>query len=313
MLKAQVAGPTDNMRPPRKLLAIACLSTAALLVLSGKSAADDPVIGHVLEMHGDWRLYPGGADSNDARKNDGQRLTMGQAVPAGAAIRVKAPSLNDHIVIIGLDLNILEERRCGQTQACRAPIFLSRKADEAGFSEKLALLLQRVWFRLWNEPYLVSFSRVRGGAPIIADGVVMLKDRSLDLGETLRYARAGRYVFTPTEEVDRQNPEARPTTVIAWDPEARAAVPVGDLSPGLYDLGEDSVEMTHPAGKHLLARVLVCDSTAYPDATAAYQKVRDLADGWGESVDSAVTRAFLRSLLAGMGNCTGSSPISKRD
>jgi hypothetical protein len=101
---------------------IVCLSAAVLFTCIGKPAADI-VIGYVAEKHGDWQLYPGGADSND----DMQKLAKGQGIPAGAAIRIKTPSLDDYIVIIGLDLNILEQRRCRGFETCNSPIFLPKK------------------------------------------------------------------------------------------------------------------------------------------------------------------------------------------
>ena len=207
----------------------------------------------------------------------------------------------------------MEERRCGQTRPAVHLSFYQERLTRRVLAKNLRCSCSAYGFDFGTSLtwyYSVGCVAVRRSSQT---ALLMLKDRSLDLGETLRYARAGRYVFTPTEEVDRQNPRGATNHRHRMGPRGRVAVPVGDLSPGLYDLGEDSVEMTHPAGKHLLARVLVCDSTAYPDATAAYQKVRDLADGWAKFVDLAVTRAFLLSLLAGMGNCTGSSPISKRD
>jgi hypothetical protein len=288
--------------PARRLGEVACLSAAVLFTCVGEAAADI-VIGYVAELHGDWQLYLGGADSDDM-----QKLGKGQNIPAGAAIRIKTPSLDDYIVIVGLDLNILEQRRCRRVETCNSPILLPEKAEREGSAGGFASLLRDAWARLRNEPYQPSLHRVRGGA-LMTDGVVALRERSVDLRDIMRYARAGRYALTRSEDAGRQQTGAQ-RMVFAWKPET-TTIAVGDLSPGLFDINEESAVATRSQGKDPPARILVCFPSAYFDAVSSFRKVLDVTDSWTDSVDPDTTRAFLRSLLASLEKSEGACSLSR--
>jgi hypothetical protein len=130
-------------------------------------------------------------------------------------------------------------------------------------------LLRDAWPRLMNDPYQPSLHRVRGGA-LMMDGVVLLRERSIDLRDIMSYARAGRYVLTRSEDAGRQQTRAQ-RTVFAWEPETTTTVPVGDLSPGLFDLNEESAVATRSPGKDPPARILVCFPSAFLDAVSSFR------------------------------------------
>jgi len=267
-------------------------------------AAAEIVIGHVAALHGDWKLYPGGAESTDA-----QTIAFGQGVPAGAAIRIRAPTPDDHIVIMGLDLKPLEQRRCGE-ESCNLPILLPKKPKQQSFPSKFVSLLGEAWSQLERESFLPSLHRVRGPL-MMTDGVVALKDHSIDLGDIMRYARAGHYVLTRTEDADRQLKEAQ-RTAFAWDPHSTTTVPVGDLSPGLFDINKESTVAARLPGKDPGARILICSLSTYLDAASSFRKARDNTDSWNGSIDPDTTRAFLRSLLMSLDKNIGAGTYSKR-
>jgi hypothetical protein len=275
------------------LSAIACLSASMLLPCSGLADADT-VVGYVAEMHGAWKLYPHGADSDE----DVLDLTNAHEIPAGAAIRNKTPSSRDFIIIMGLDLKTLEQRRCGSLESCNYPILLPKETGKPGFTGGLASLLREVWFRLENEAYQPSLHRVRGSL-MMMDGVVMLRDRMLDLADIMRYARAGRYVLTRTEDAGKQLLGTQ-RTEFAWEPDTTTTIPVGELSPGLFDINEESAVAIRPPGNDPPARILVCAPSTYFEALSSFRRVRDITDDWTGSVDHDTTRAFLRSLLTSL-------------
>jgi hypothetical protein len=312
MLKERISQMAHHGRPTLKLRTIVYFSAVALLTCVGKAGAGT-VIGHVLDKHGDWQLYPEGADSGERMMT----LKNGQSIPAGAAIRVATPSSEDYLIIVGLDLTILEQRRCQELESCYSPILLPKKAEESdtahsfALPHSLALQVQNAWTWLWGEPYEWSLHRQRGGGPIMTDGVVALRNRSIDLGDIMRYARAGPYVLTRTEGADANKTEPQ-RIVFSWDPENSATVPVGDLSPGLFDINEDyAAAGTRPPSKDPAARILVRDASTYPDAVASFRKIRRLTDNWTDSVDPGATRAFLRSVLASLEKSMGASVPSK--
>jgi hypothetical protein len=291
--------------PARRLGEVACLSAAVLFTCIGEAAAET-AIGYVAELHGVWQLYLGGADSDDLQK---KQLVKGQVIPEGAAIRIKTPSLDDYIVIVGLDLNILEQRRCRVVETCNSPILLPEKAKREGSAGRFASLLRDAWDRLRDESYQPSLHRVRGDA-LMTDGVVALRERSVDLRDIMRYARAGRYVLTRSEDTGRQQTGAQ-RMVFAWEPETTTTVAVGDLSPGLFDINNESAVATRSSGKDSPARVLVCFPSAYFDAASSFRKVLDVTDSWTDSIDPDTTRAFLRSLLASLEKSEGACSLSR--
>jgi hypothetical protein len=236
MLKARVPWLTHSVSPSRRLRKAACLSVLVLLPCLGTASAET-IIGHIADLRGDWQLYPGGADSTEM-----QRLAKGQGVPSGAAIRIKSPSSRDYIVIIGLDLNVLEQRRCQGIETCYSPILLPKTPERAVVADGLVSLLSDVWARLEHETYLPSLFRMRGPR-IMTDGVVAWRDHSLDLGDILWNAKPGRYVLTRTEGVGGPDTGTQ-RMLFAWNPEITTIVPAADLSPGLFDVDEYSVEAT---------------------------------------------------------------------
>jgi hypothetical protein len=286
--------------PARRLGQVACLSAAVLFTCIGEATADI-VIGYVADLQGDW--YLGGADSDAMPK-----LSKGQEIPGGAAIRIKTPSRGDYIVIIDLDLKILELRRCRGVETCNSPILLPEKAKREGSAGGFALLLRDALDRLRNEPQ-PSLHRVRGSA-LMTDGVVALRERSVDLRDIMRYARAGRYVLTRSEDAGRQQTGAQ-RMVFVWEPETTTTVAVGDLSPGLFDINEENAVATQSSGKDPRARILVCFPSAYFDAVSSFRKVLDVTDSWTDSVDPDTTRAFLRSLLASLEKSEGACSLSR--
>jgi hypothetical protein len=144
---------------------------------------------------------------------------------------------------------------------------------------------------------------------MMTDGVVALRGRSIDLGDIMRYARAGRYVLTRTEDADRQR-EGHNEQYLHWDPQSTTTVPVGDLSPGLFDINEEAALKTWP-GNNPPARILICAPSTYLEAATVFRKARDSTDSWTGSADADTTRAFLRSLLASLEKTAGASSYWK--
>jgi hypothetical protein len=272
-----------------KLRLIACLAAVALLIDIG-TALPDILIGHVAELNGDWQLYPDGADSPN-----GQKIAKGQGVPAGAVIRINNPASGDHIVIIGLDLSIIVEQRCQGPDTCYLPIFLPKRNE--GSTNKFIALLGDVWNAFQHEAYLPSLHRSRDVKLVMTDGVVALRDHSLDLRPIMQYARAGRYTLTPAKGPAGAGAAGQPTT-FAWNPEITTTVPMQDMSPGLFDIDEEASAARSVPSKDPPARILVSDVSSYSKDASSFDEIRTLTERWTGAVDPHTTRAFLRSVLA---------------
>jgi hypothetical protein len=281
--------PTYCRGPLHKLRSIACLAAAALLIDVGTTLADT-LIGHVAELNGDWRLYPDGADSAN-----GQKIAMGQGVQAGAVIRINNPTAGDHIVIIGLDLSIIIQQRCQGSDTCYLPIFLPKKNERS--ANRFTALLREVWDTFQHEAYLPSLHRSRDVKLVMTDGVVALKDHSLDLRPIMQYARAGRYILAPTKGPAGASPTGQPTT-FAWNPEITTTVRMQGVSPGLFDIDEETSAAQPVPSKDPPARILVSDASAYSNDASSFDQIRTFTERWTGAVDPYTTRAFLRSVLA---------------
>lgn len=277
---------------------VGVLSLLALLIAVGPASAEKNIIGHIAKIRGDWQLYPDGADSSTAEK-----LAKGQGVPAGAAIRINTPSAQDYIVIIGLDLSVIEERRCEGKDTCHSPILLPQKNEKQGASDKFISLLNDVWVRFEHEEYQPSFHRMRGA--LIADGIVALRDHTLDLKDILGNEKPGRFVLTSTEAADRPNATIH-ATKFSWNASITTIVPAPALSPGLFDINFDNDEDASATARRpkndAPACILVCEPSTCPDAIALFGAIRDLTASWNGSdeEDTLPAHEFLRSLLASM-------------
>ena len=171
-------------------------STLLFLVLVPPKLFAQSAIGHVLEIQGDWYLYPGGADSNEAKK-----LSRWQDVPPGGVIRIKAPSIDDHISIVDIHLNMLVAKKCDGPNTCYQPIFLPRDLKESGVSDELNSLLIGAWNLLWGEPYESSLHRTRGAPPQLEEGVAQINSHAVDfLSELMQHMRKGRYSLVAYEQ-----------------------------------------------------------------------------------------------------------------
>ena len=259
-----------------------CLATTAA------SAAAQNVIGHIVDVKGDWYLYPQGAESAQA-----QKLAKWQDVPAGGVIRISSPTTDDYISIADNHLNILVEKKCVGPNACYEPIFLPRNLSENDFSQSLDSLLPKVWALLWGEPYETSLHRTRGGS-LFNEAIASLMDGQVNLEDLMQPLPKGRYSVAAYDSKST-GPRAE-TTSFLWGPSNQA--PVLPLAPGLYEIslspGGDGDQLV----LNLSVCVLVVHSDMYAGAKAEFQRVQTSTEQWASVASSETIHDFLRAYLS---------------
>jgi hypothetical protein len=251
-----------------------------------------PIVGHVLDLNGDWYVYMSAA--GDA---EGKPLSKWQELPAQAVVRIKSPSVYDYIRIVDQHLTIIIEKSCRDISKCFQPIYLPQAAHEQQGNDILAAALQQVWNLLAGEEYERSMHRVRDMVPTFFEAVAPLRDGGLDLAEALHGIRGGRYLLGPCEEeVNCEATRDRSSFVeFDWKPEtATTPVQIGKSPSGLYEVA--SLEPTPRQGLALSFRILGCTSESYPSVRAAFASVQTLTREWQESPET--THSFLRAYLA---------------
>jgi hypothetical protein len=170
----------------------ALLATFGLLASLHLSAHAEtlPVIGHVLDLRGDWRLYSSGSGEEQS-----QALSKWQDLPSGSVIRIRSPSVSDYITIVDQRMEILVQRRCHAVAKCFQPIFLPSLPDDRSGADVFVLALRQVWPLLAGGDYERSMHRMRRGA-LYTESVAELREGGLDLGEVMRALRQGRYFLS---------------------------------------------------------------------------------------------------------------------
>jgi hypothetical protein len=287
-LRDSLAHPLRCVRGARFLLA----STLLCVIAMAPSLFAQNTIGHVVDIQGDWYLYTGGADSNEA-----QKLSRWQDVPPGGVIRIKAPSTEDYISIVDIHLNMLVAKKCAGPNTCYQPIFLPRDLKESGVSVELNSLLTGAWKLLWGEPYQSSLHRTRGATPVLDEGVAQIDEGRVDLRELMQHMLKGRYSLVAYQ---KQVPEGRRAKAISfdWNPDIGSVISIGDRAPGLYEISlVDSADQYTPSPSISLL-VFICSSKEYPVTSSSFQRVRALSDKWTDAADPETIHTFLRAYLA---------------
>lgn len=277
----------------------ALVGTIALLSLLMMSPATyaQIAIGHVVDISGDWYLYPKGAESNEA-----QKLSRWQDVPPGGVIRVKSSSGDDSITIVDTRLNILVEKRCASPDACYQPIILPLGSKGSEISEEVESLLDRVWGLLWGEPYQSSLYRTRGTAPLLSEGVVPISNGEVDLGEIMGSTLKGKYSLLAYQGGPVEG--RAPAIAFDWDPDVAKGIAMGDRLPGLYEISLVSLADRYLLAPDISIRVLICTSQDYAVKSGSFQHVLSLTEQWTDAVVPETRHAFLRAYLAELARTT---------
>jgi hypothetical protein len=248
-------------------------------------------IGRVLDLKGDWHLYPFGADESAARA-----LQKWQDVTAKGVIRSQSPDPADHISIVDSELKILVARNCRVVATCYQPIILPAPPQRGGLTKETLAIVESVWASLWSESYQQSMHRVRGTTGRMGEGVVPIVDGELDLADSMAGMRSGKYILAPHDL----------SAVIAgtgggidfdWKPANTKIVRVGDHKPGLYDIVPAAMVDTLYQSKGPSVRLLICKMRQCPDALASFQRAQTAAAKWEGAAGEATVHQFLRAFL----------------
>src|SRR5438094_594638 len=107
-------GSQTNRHTLRSLLII-------VIILTSHAARSEtrPIVGHVLDLSGEWHLYMSAAGAAEPKP-----LSKWQDLPARAVVRVKSPSVYDYIRIVDQHLTVMIETFCRDLSKCAQPIYL---------------------------------------------------------------------------------------------------------------------------------------------------------------------------------------------
>jgi hypothetical protein len=272
------------------LLALAVL-VAAIAPVYSEPKSDSVVVGHPVDLNGDWFVYDSTRGDETAHK-----LSKWQDLPPGGVVRIKSPSIGDYIKIVGRDLKELEERICNPVERCFQPIYLPWSADAESATDAFVGAALNLLAGAENER---SMHRVRG-LLLQSEGVVSVRDGGIDLGEPMHGIIKGRYTLAACNQEVACEQEAitnsQKEVVFDWSPDLTTIALVGRLTPGLYSITPAEGSDQSAPGSKISVRILVCASRAFASTDAAFHKVRMLADKWSGESAHAFLRAYLVQL-----------------
>ncbi len=207
----------------------------------------------------------------------------------------KAPSIDDHISIVDIHLNMLVKlAKCECPNTCYQPIFLPRDLKESGVSDELNSLLIGAWNLLWGEPYESSLHRTRGAPPQLEEGVAQINSHAVDLSELMQHMRKGRYSLVAYEQK-----EGRQTKEIGfdWNPDIRSAISIGDQGPGLFEISPVDSASDYTSTPRISLQVFLCSADEYPVVSGLFQRVQALSGRWSDGATPETIHSFLRAYL----------------
>ena len=271
-------------------LLIGCL----LFASSGARSANVQVIGHVVGLNGDWEYYTDAAAENPAGK-----LRISAPVLSEGLIRIRSPSAYNYITIVNTQLQVIISKRCQPIQSCFQPIFLHDFiTTQISVDDTLIALLSQAWASLFEDRYLESFHRERGASQF-TEGVALIVDGQVDLGEVMLEIGEGKYSLSRSSYQNEATGLAREGGVeFDWDPKKPEIVAIGDRAPGLYEI--NSVEKSEELFRRqrILGEILLCTMPKYAQVVARFRTIHLSTDKWAGAVMPETIHAFLRAYLA---------------
>lgn len=256
---------------------------AVLTALAPPPARAQAAEAYVLAVQGTWTM-PGRAVP----------LAVGTALPAGARLVARQPTVSDRIVVVAARSGaVLLAHDCTEPRLCRSPLVLPAAPEPA--SPSWADALRRVMARLEGVPdrYVATMSRVDAA---LADAVLPLGDDGFELAPVLGSLPAGRYEFT-LQPLDCAGAAACPERKQVLDWARGRAVPLaGATSPGLYELSVRPAAAPATLSPRR-ARLLLVPAAKAAAKIEAYGRWLALSQGWGDAADAGSRQALLRAVM----------------
>jgi hypothetical protein len=263
--------------------------------------AQDRVIGHVLELEGEWYL--------DGRP--GQPLSSGQELPAGGVVRIPSPSRYSSIVIIYSANKQAVRKQCRNPGECQQPIILPRAVQREN--------------SLLDSLYEGAMTWLRGSQPIpkphagkssdgkLKEAVLEVAGGQVDLAPVFREMSKGTYYVHLERKmagpVKTENLRANPIEV-KWESGVATMGPSAAVKPGVYEIVV--LERSGAEYKPTLttAWFLVSSAEQYAQTAAQFREVNNSIAPWRD-VPEETARVFLRALLIHLEGEQKTAPPSK--
>jgi hypothetical protein len=263
--------------------------------------AQDRVIGHVLELEGEWYL--------DGRP--GQPLSPGNELPAGGVVRIPSPSRYSSIVIIYSANKQAVRKQCRNPGECQQPIILPRAVQRES--------------SLLDSLYEGAMKWLRGSQPIpkphagkssdgkLREAVLEVAGGQVDLAPVFKEMSKGTYYVqleskiagTSKTESLRANP-----IEVKWESGVATMIQSTAINPGVYEivvLGRSGPEYNPTL---TTAWFLVSSAEQYGQAAAQFREVNNSIATW-KDVPEETSRVFLRALLIHLAAEQKNTPPSK--
>ena len=265
------------------------LILALVLIWVAQTVETQPkTVGFVLELSGGWVL-------------DGARVQRGQALAAGARVRVSAAAqcheLAQCSITIILLNNELVSRSCNTTESCSDPIVLPNSLSAtSSLLERISQVAARLLSGQQGR-YVSTLSR--GGVNDLSDGVIELTEDKVILKPLFKHVRTGSYRLDFRQvKADGELSEAPPISRVV-NLERHRVSPLDALAdgflPGLYSVSLLEGESGELTG--VPAWVLIVSSEQYGRASASFQDAVALTARWRKEVPEQTVRFFLRAFL----------------
>ena len=239
--------------------------------------------GFVLDIYGKWRM--------EGKEN--RQLSMGEALPIGAAIRAVNPEQRDNYITIAYLDGQAKIYACSVRATCYQPIEMPKTKPKPSTYTAIVEAVKRL-FRHDPYQYVSALSR----SEELKEGVVELRGRRINLQPMFRNMRKGFYLLLLEPISEGVPPAAEIETLkFLWNPGQPTPLQVGRLKPGAYNvvLLDPYSSSLEPLG--IDAWMVVATPENYEAAQQQFNYTMKLIESWKNNVKPDAARAFLRASL----------------
>jgi len=270
----------------RGLAICLCVLLAAFCASSPVKAQEGRVVGHVLDVEGEWYL--------DGQP--GQTLSRGRELPASGIIRIPTPSRFAYIIVRYADNQIIN-RRCNRGE-CEQPILLPRAIRRQ--TSLRYFIIEKMMGVFRRNPAGPSVSAGRSADGALREAVVQIKDGQVDLAPVFSEMNEGTYYV----RVERKTPDGKTADggstkpiEVKWNSATATTTPAAKLQPGLYELVLLEKRGAEFRPTITTAWFLAGNLEQYAQTVAPFCEATRLTATWQGDVSEGTARSFLRAFL----------------
>lgn len=265
-----------NGYPRVNVAAVVWLVCCAATLLQ---AAEEPIVGFVLNLSGKWVIVNGPKNSP---------IAGGDQLPGGLIVRPEGKFKNAYLRVCLYD---------GTTVDYKQEETLPRREEES--------LANRIWSAVAGRYRGSAVQAASRGDELLSDGVASLQASQLDLTSLFSELPDGTWTFhifktgIPSNAASQSEP-TKWTATVKWTAGEVAKVDADGMNPGLYEL-----QLINPRTKRRIGAAVMffaCPAEVYEKRVAAYQEAVKLTETWSDEIRDDTAVPFLRAYLDVLAN-----------